>query len=82
MVGEEGREVAVNIHHEWLKELFGKQDIWFVMRNDERYGDMAKDLPRQMIVFGTLKEAREMAERLSNWYAGCDYMFYVCGDDD
>lgn len=35
----------------------------------------------EILVIGTLKEAEEVALRLSNWNAGCDYSFYVVGQD-
>lgn len=72
----------MRVHDGWLDKINGGEQPWFILRNDERYGDMAKDLPRRIIAFGTLKQAQEMADRLSNWYAGCDYMFYVPESDD
>ncbi len=54
-----------------------------IRRNDERYGDMAKDLPSTIICLNcTEDQARLVAQRLTNWYAGCDYMFYLFPEDD
>jgi len=63
--------------------------------NAERYGpfwarpDAAKDkeepirlLPFEIVVHGTLKQAENLAEIMSNYYAGMDYCYYVVGEDE
>lgn len=43
-----------------------------------RYGDLGKELPEViMCPDSTIEEATLLAERLSNFYAGCEYIFYV-----
>lgn len=51
-----------------------------IKRNSERYGDdmEKRDIPAVFTVSGlTGGQAREIAEHLSNWHAGCDFAYYV-----
>lgn len=53
---------------------------WVILRNSERYGDMASELPDAIIATGTKEQAQELAEQLSLNYPGCDYLFYLESD--
>jgi hypothetical protein len=62
-----------------------QSQAWLIRRNVERYPDsphVACVWPDQIIVVGTPEQAQIIAERLSNWEAGCTYYFYVAGVDD
>lgn len=57
-----------------------------ILRNDKKYGPFTgrpnmESLPREVLVSGTLEQARWVAQTLSNCHAGCDRMFYVEGDE-
>lgn len=54
---------------------------WSII-NEGRYGDLGHELPKEINVHCELGKARLLAERISNWYPGCDYIFYVEGDDN
>lgn len=52
-----------------------------IIKNTERYGDIGRELPNQFKIVGvSLKQAIEIAERLSNHEAGCDFAYY-CKED-
>lgn len=57
-----------------------------IIRNDERYslGTNSREiLPGKFVVEGlSYEQAQELAERLSNRHAGCDYAFYIDGDPE
>jgi hypothetical protein len=56
---------------------------WRVLkRNDERYTPKPGRWPDEILVHGTVNQARFVAESLSNFEAGCDYFWYVEGSDD
>ncbi len=55
---------------------------WAIIKNVARYEGIDPKMPDIIACFGTLEQARELAERLSNWNAGCDYAYYVAGADD
>jgi hypothetical protein len=55
--------------------------LYIIKKDENRYGDLAKDLPDTIIVEGTLAEAVRVAEYLSGWYVGCEYIFYVEGPE-
>ena len=61
-------------------------EVYTIIRNDERYSlnENSKEiLPQKFTVGGlTFEQAQELAERLSNRHAGCDYAFYVEGDPE
>lgn len=60
-----------------------KPTLFIIRKNTERYGeDLDVKMPNLLCCYGTILEARELASRLSNWNAGCDYSFYVEGDDE
>lgn len=50
--------------------------------NEERYGDLydhqKQAIPKDINISGVTKEqANWIAERLSDWFPGCDYIYYV-----
>lgn len=55
-----------------------------ILKNTGRYSNLKsyKDLPNRITCEGTIEQAKELAFRLSNWEPGCDYCFYVEGDED
>lgn len=53
-----------------------------ILKDKQRYEDTGNELPDEILCNGTLEQAREVAFRLSNWYAGCDFLFYVEGDEN
>jgi hypothetical protein len=53
---------------------------WVILRNVERYPGESR-FPDRIEVFGTLEQARYLAGEMSGWYPGCDYYFYVEGDE-
>lgn len=51
-----------------------------IRKNSERYPGIAPEWPEEFEVAKlTMKQADELAYRLSNFYPGCDYAFYVVG---
>ena len=51
------------------------------MKNDDRYPGIAREWPKVFIVEGlNLERAVDLAEKLSNHEAGCDYAWY-CHED-
>ena len=50
-----------------------------LVKNTQRYEGIDKELPDSICCFGTSEQAAELARRLSNWNAGCDYAWYVEG---
>ena len=55
----------------------------WIVKNTERYGkDLDRLMPSRISCDGTIEQARELAQRLSNWNAGCDYAYYVVGDGE
>jgi hypothetical protein len=68
-----------------------KEQWWKILRNDERYGPIVRErisdeawkaYPLQLTVFGTLDQAKWVADQISNWHAGCDYFYYVEGEPE
>ncbi len=56
---------------------------WTIRKNIERYfPDFDRKMPNLITCEGTQEQAAELAERLTNWNAGCDYAYYVVGVDD
>lgn len=54
-----------------------------IVKNTERYGEFGPELPAEFAVGGlTLEQAIELAARLSNYEAGCDYAYYVKEDPE
>jgi len=51
----------------------------YVIKINDRYDGTIKDPPKMIIVIGTVNNAIEIAKRLSDFYAGCDYIYYVEG---
>ncbi len=50
---------------------------WIIVKNTDRYPGIDPKLPSHVICYGTKEQAEELAKRLSNWNAGCDYSWYV-----
>lgn len=49
-----------------------------IRRNDDRYPGMeTRPIPDTITVEGTLAQADEFAEWLSNYYPGCDYLYFM-----
>lgn len=55
---------------------------YILIKNTARYSDIDPKLPDFLVCYGTKEQAEEIAERLSNWNAGCDYAWYVEGDPE
>lgn len=53
-----------------------------IIKNVNRYPEIDPLMPSVIICNGTLEQAKELAERLSNRNAGCDYCYYVIGTED
>ena len=61
------------------------EQSYVLLRNDDRYNHgvsdesdkLGRQFPAQIIVHGTLEQANNLAEYLSNFFPGCDYMWYV-----
>lgn len=54
--------------------------FYTILRDDKRYppGDMQLERnPQLVLVKGTLKQAKHVAETLSSFEVGCDYYYYV-----
>jgi len=58
-----------------------KELEWVILRNSERYGDMASELPDVIVTSGTREQAEKLAEQLSSNYPGCDFLFYLKDDE-
>ena len=54
----------------------------FIIKNTDRYPGIDPKMPSVIMCNGTLEQARELAERLSNWNAGCDYCYYLVDDPE
>lgn len=53
-----------------------------IKKNTDRYGEIDRNLPDEFTVEGlTEKQADEIADRLTNRNAGCDYAWYVVGGE-
>lgn len=50
---------------------------WTIVRDKDRYPLSKIIYPDLLIVQGTLEQAENVAEALSNYYAGCDGMWFV-----
>ena len=55
---------------------------WTIIKNVSRYPGIAPYHPDIIFCVGTLEQARQLAEDLSNYQAGCDYAFYVEHDPE
>lgn len=55
------------------------QGPWTILRDDKRYPGMDTRFPIKIVVYGTAQEAVNLASYLSNFYAGCDLLFFVEG---
>jgi hypothetical protein len=53
-----------------------------ILKNTDRYPGIDPDMPSVIICNGTLTQAIKLAERLSNRNAGCDYAYYVVGEEN
>ena len=42
-----------------------------IIRNDERYGDTAKEGPKEVMVDCNVEQARFVADRLTDYFPGC-----------
>ena len=50
----------------------------FIIRDPKRYAGEGYKFPSRLRVeLGTLEQALELADYMSNYYAGCDGLFYV-----
>lgn len=56
--------------------------MWIITKQTSRYSGLAKELPDLIICNGTKEQAEELAFRLSNWYPGCDYIFFVADEEN
>ncbi len=54
----------------------------YIIYDCGRYGDLNIKWPSRLEVYGTLQQAKDLADHMSNWYSGCDYMFLVEGHED
>ena len=56
------------------------EDTFTIVKNVARYGSLGKDFPDEIVVTkGTKEHALYLADYLTNYFAGCDFMFYVKG---
>ena len=55
---------------------------WTIIKNTDRYPNIDQRMPLMLTAIGTFAQAEEAAVRLSNWNAGCDYSYYVEGDNE
>lgn len=54
-----------------------------IIKNTMRYGkDLDRKIPNFILCNGTLEQAEELADRLTNWNAGCDFAYYIVGTED
>lgn len=56
--------------------------MFTIIKNTDRYPAIDPKMPNVILTTGTLEQARELADRLSSWNAGCDYSFYVVEDPE
>lgn len=57
--------------------------VYTIVKNDDRYPGIGWEFPAAFEVIGlTLVQAMELAARLSNHEAGCDYAYYCSEDPD
>lgn len=55
---------------------------YIIVRSD-RYDNLGNELPDRIVLPNSTREqATCLAKRLSNYYARCEYIFYVEGEDD
>lgn len=54
-------------------------DAWIIRYNKNRYPDIIKDPPEMIIVAGPVNYALDLSMRMSDYYPGCDHLFYVEG---
>ena len=58
-------------------------NLHLIRRNDERYPGIAQDeSPKEICVLGTEEQTAWVAAALSNWYPGCDYIFYEVAEEE
>jgi hypothetical protein len=57
-------------------------NFFIVKKQSDRYPGLADDLPNEIVCHGTKEQAELLAERLSNYYPGCDYIFYVVDEEN
>jgi len=66
----------------WANEQFSirfnKSHI--IRRNDNRYGDIGRNLPDEIFCPGDIHKARELLSLLNDHFPSCDFLFLI--DDD
>lgn len=55
--------------------------MFTIIKNTQRYPGIDPKMPNVILTTGTLEQAIELAERISNWNAGCDYAAYYVIED-
>lgn len=50
-----------------------------IILKSDRYPGLGEKFPPRITCEGTLEQAKALAEYMSNWYPGCEYIFYVDG---
>ena len=55
---------------------------WTIVRDAERYPGCDVGMPNRFVLSGdiTREQAEEVAQRLSNYYAGCDELYSIVED--
>ena len=54
---------------------------WVIVWNSARYGGMGDRYPEKVVCTGTREQAENLADEMSNWYAGCTNLFYVLDEE-
>jgi len=56
---------------------------WIIILNEERYQSLIREEhPTEVIIHGTLEQARFVQQSLSSMIPGCDYFYYIEGEDE
>ena len=58
------------------------EDWHRIIKDTKRYGNIDPDMPDRITCNGTLEQAEELARRLSNRNAGCDFCYRIAEDDE
>ena len=59
--------------------------MWTIRQQSDRYYPMPEGdkhgFPLEIAAYGTQAQAEALAETLSNYYAGCDFYYYIEGGE-
>ena len=59
-----------------------RRDVFMITRQNDRYGNLGIQFPKLIICIGTEKQAINLANYLSDYFPGCDYIYKIPNLDD